>query len=188
MFIGITGGSASGKTLICNNIQQRTKKKVVVLSGDYWYKNHNKNFDHPGAFDVDEMLDCIKRLKNKQPATHPVYDYLTHSRTNVLVEIPDADCYIFEGILMLHDPRIRAEFDYKIFVDAAPDTRLIRRITRDIRERGRTLDDVIAQHVSTVEPGYKKYILPTKEYANFVIQNNSNTFEDSIVKFIANAI
>ena len=189
LIIGIGGGSASGKTLICKKIKEMTKnKKVVVLSGDYWYKNNNTNFDIPDAFDMDEMLECMTLLKKGEQGFHPVYDYKTHSRTKDTVCIPKADCYIFEGILVLHDPRVRELLDYKIFVDATPDIRLIRRIRRDIAERGRQLDDILEQHLSTVEPGYRKYILPTKGFANFVIQNHSNTFDDNIVKLISNTI
>lgn len=192
LLIGVAGGSGSGKTSICHKIEEQSKQlnvKCVILSADNWYHSHNKNFDCPEAYDWDELSQAIKLLKNGKKATAPVYDYKTHARTKERREIPDADCYILEGILVLSNTSVVEELDYKIFVDTPCELRLSRRIRRDLQERGRTdVIEILDQHDNMVVPGYNNYIAPTKNKADIIIPNGKKDINDPAINLVANFI
>jgi uridine kinase len=199
LVVGVGGGSASGKTSICRRIQDDLVKSgitCVTLSADNWYHNHNTNYDCPQAYNWKELNDCISSIRSKANnpngesivITHPVYDYRIHCRTDTKKEIPDVMCYFIEGILVLHNEDVLDELDVKIFVDAKSDTRLIRRIRRDLEERARDVDGILEQHETMVQPGYNMYIHPTRTNADFIIPNNKNKLNEVVIDFVGNAI
>ena len=175
--IGVTGGSGGGKTSTCKLIQSRllsydTSKLVTLLSMDSFYlpttKNQNNNFDHPDSFDWDLLFDILKQLKMGKSVSIPVYDFISHSRIG-FETVEASGCIIFEGILSLYDAKVRDLLDVMIFVDTPADIRLIRRLRRDITERGRSIESVLTQCENTVIPSYDQFIEPTKKYADLII-------------------
>jgi len=160
------------------------KKKVVIISQDCFYKNlttadkenvHNYNFDHPDAFDWDYIEQCLQNLKAGKQAEIPDYDFVTHSRVaEKSTIISNANIILFEGILIFHNPKLRSYLDMKIFVDTDADTRLARRVLRDINERGRELNGILHQYETFVKPAYDSYILPTKRFADVIIPRGSD--------------
>ncbi|WP_100011904.1 uridine kinase [Lentibacillus sediminis] len=177
--IGVAGGSGSGKTSVTNSICQRfSDQTILVLEQDYYYKDQshlpmeerlNTNYDHPFAFDNDLLIDHLHQLLQCQSIEKPVYDYKIHTRSNEVVEVEPKEVIILEGILILDDPRLVDMMDIKVFVDTDADLRIIRRLLRDIKERGRTLDSVIDQYISNVRPSHLQFIEPTKRYADIII-------------------
>ena len=177
--IGITGGSCSGKTSVTRAIYEVFREhSVVVIEQDYYYKDQSHmtfeerletNYDHPLAFDTDLLIDHVNKLLNRQPIDKPVYDYVRHTRADEVIHVEPKDVIIVEGILVLEDPRLRELMDIKLFVDTDPDLRIIRRIQRDIKERGRTADSVIEQYLTAVRPMHNMFIEPTKRYADVII-------------------
>ncbi|TQR19246.1 uridine kinase [Psychrobacillus vulpis] len=179
LIIGITGGSGSGKTSVTNAISEVFKNhSVVVIEQDYYYKDQshlefeerlNTNYDHPLAFDNDLLIQHIGDLLNNKPVEKPVYDYAQHTRSKETITIEPKDVIILEGILVLEDERLRDLMDIKLFVDTDSDLRIIRRILRDIHERGRTVDSVVDQYINVVRPMHNQFIEPTKKYADVII-------------------
>ncbi|WP_391202045.1 uridine kinase [Psychrobacillus sp. L4] len=179
LIIGITGGSGSGKTSVTNAISEVFKNhSVVVIEQDYYYKDQshlkfeerlNTNYDHPLAFDNDLLIEHIHRLLNNLAIEKPVYDYAQHTRSKETIVIEPKDVIILEGILVLEDERLRNLMDIKLFVDTDSDLRIIRRILRDIHERGRTVDSVVDQYINVVRPMHNQFIEPTKRYADVII-------------------
>ncbi len=177
--IGITGGSCSGKTSVTRAIYEVFREhSVVVIEQDYYYKDQSHmtfeerletNYDHPLAFDTDLLIEHINKLLNREPIDKPVYDYVHHTRANEVIHVEPKDVIIVEGILVLEDERLRELMDIKLFVDTDPDLRIIRRIQRDIQERGRTADSVIEQYLTAVRPMHNMFIEPTKRYADVII-------------------
>ncbi|MGI2326512.1 uridine kinase [Planococcus sp. YIM B11945] len=177
--IGIAGGSGSGKTSVTNSIYEVFKENsVVVIEQDYYYKDQSNlafeerlktNYDHPLAFDTDLLIDHINQLIERKPIEKPVYNYALHTRSDETVLIDPKDVIILEGILVLEDPRLRELMDIKLFVDTDADLRIIRRLLRDINERGRTIDSVIDQYLTVVRPMHNQFIEPTKRYADVII-------------------
>ena len=177
--IGITGGSCSGKTSVTRAIYDVFRDhSVVVIEQDYYYKDQSHmtfeerlktNYDHPLAFDTDLLIEHIERLLNREAIDKPVYDYVQHTRANEVIHVEPKDVIIIEGILVLEDKRLRDLMDIKLFVDTDSDLRIIRRIQRDIKERGRTADSVIEQYVTAVRPMHNMFIEPTKRYADVII-------------------
>ena len=170
--IGVTGGTASGKTSTCLIIQKQLGQKVLIISMDNFYldnkNNNNINFDHPNSFDWNLLRNTLKYIKAGKEVEIPEYCFVTHRRIGSII-IKPTECVIFEGILSLYDKEIRDLFDIKIFVDTPADIRLIRRIRRDIEERGRTLDSVLEQCENTVIPSHDQFIEPTKKHADLII-------------------
>ncbi len=173
--IGVAGGTASGKTSTCYLIQKQLNQHVLILSMDSFYKGVSPyknpddiNFDHPEQFNWDLMISIIKLLKKGDEVDVPIYDFTTHSITG-FTHIKPETCIILEGILTLYDERVRELLDIKVFVDTPSDVRLVRRIKRDIQERGRTLESVLEQCEKTVIPSYDQFIEPTKKYADLII-------------------
>lgn len=177
--IGIAGGSCSGKTSVTRAIYDVFREhSVVVIEQDYYYKDQSHltfeerlgtNYDHPLAFDNDLLIAHIKKLLKRQPIDKPVYDYVQHTRAKEVIHVEPVDVIILEGILVLEDADLRGLMDIKLFVDTDPDLRIIRRILRDIKERGRTTDSVIDQYLSAVRPMHNMFIEPTKRYADIII-------------------
>jgi uridine kinase len=179
ILIGISGSSGSGKTLITKTIIDSIgKEKVSVIQEDSYYKDLSdipsnertgKNFDHPDAFEHNLLSQNLKDLKNGHIIEIPVYDYKTHTRTKTTNTISPKKVILLEGILILNDPDIRDLLDIRVFVDAMPDICFIRRLQRDISERGRTIDSIISQYLQTVRPMFFKYVEPSKKYADIII-------------------
>lgn len=178
-FIGVAGGTASGKTTVCSEIIQRlSNQRVVLIAQDSFYRGLTKeeearvseyNFDHPNAFDKAALLDCIKALKRREPVHIPIYDFKTHQRSSESKLVNPGEVVIVEGILVLHMEEIRKEVNMKIFVDTDDDVRLARRIKRDTLARGRDVDNVIAQYTKFVKPMFDQFIFPSKRYADVII-------------------
>lgn len=177
--IGIAGGSCSGKTSVTRAIYDVFRDhSVVVIEQDFYYKDQSHltfeerlgtNYDHPLAFDNDLLIEHIKKLLVRQPIEKPVYDYVQHTRAEEVIHVEPVDVIILEGILVLEDADLRDLMDIKLFVDTDSDLRIIRRIMRDIKERGRTTDSVIDQYLSAVRPMHNLFIEPTKRYADIII-------------------
>ncbi len=179
LVIGIAGGSGSGKTSVTNSIYDVFKEhSVVVIEQDYYYKDQSHlefeerlktNYDHPLAFDTDLLIHHVETLIDRKLVEKPVYNYSLHTRSEETIIIEPKDVIILEGILVLEDERLRELMDIKLFVDTDGDLRIIRRIMRDINERGRTIDSVIEQYLSVVRPMHNQFIEPTKRYADIII-------------------
>lgn len=177
--IGIAGGSGSGKTSVTHAIHEVFKNhNLVVIEQDYYYKDQSHlefeqrletNYDHPNAFDTDLLIADIEKLLNREPIEKPIYDYALHTRSKEIEHIEPQDVIILEGILVLADERLRDLMDIKLFVDTDSDLRIIRRILRDINERGRSIDSVVEQYLSVVRPMHNQFIEPTKRYADIII-------------------
>ncbi|HBT73730.1 MAG TPA: uridine kinase [Lysinibacillus sp.] len=177
--IGIAGGSCSGKTSVTRAIYEVFREhSVVVIEQDFYYKDQSHltfeerlgtNYDHPLAFDNDLLIEHIKKLLVRQPIEKPVYDYVQHTRAEEVIHVEPVDVIILEGILVLEDADLRDLMDIKLFVDTDSDLRIIRRIMRDIKERGRTTDSVIEQYLAAVRPMHNLFIEPTKRYADIII-------------------
>ncbi|PLS01243.1 uridine kinase [Neobacillus cucumis] len=177
--IGVTGGSGSGKTSVTKAIYESLKDhSILVLEQDYYYKDQHDlpfeerlktNYDHPLAFDNDLLIEHIEALLRYEAIDKPVYDYSIHTRSEKVIPVEPKDVIILEGILVLEDERLRNLMDIKLYVDTDPDLRIIRRLTRDIRERGRTFDSVIEQYLNVVRPMHNQFIEPTKRYADVII-------------------
>jgi uridine kinase len=186
ILIGISGASGSGKTLVAKNIFKRLgSDKVVILQEDSYYKDlsnipfddrKGRNFDHPDAFDHQLLSMHIRELLNGKTIEHPIYDYSTHSRKSETKIIGPHHIIVLEGILILNEPFLRDLMDIKIFIDTAPDICFIRRLKRDIEERGREVNSIINQYIETVRPMYFQFIEPSKRYADIIIpQGGKNT-------------
>eukprot|EP01084_Bolivina_argentea_P073221 132868_1 len=179
--IGVAGGTASGKTTLCRAIINKLKlSSVVILTMDHFYKPLTKeqhensgeyNFDHPNAFDWELLNDVLDKLKKKQIARLPQWDFTTHSRKSEYEVIDGAviDVILCEGILMFHDKNVLNKFDVKVYVKQDEDIRLIRRIRRDIAQRGRTLESVLNQYMKTVKPSHNSFCKPTQKYADMIL-------------------
>lgn len=177
--IGIAGGSCSGKTSVTRAIYEVFRgHSVVVIEQDFYYKDQSHmsfddrlktNYDHPLAFDTDLLIEHIHALLARQPIEKPVYDYVQHTRATETIHVEPKDVIILEGILVLEDERLRQLMDIKLFVDTDSDLRIIRRLQRDINERGRTTESVIEQYLSAVRPMHNMFIEPTKRYADVIV-------------------
>ena len=180
--IGISGGSGSGKTTIVRRIAE-VVPDFVCLAQDSYYKSaefvDNQhitafNFDHPSAFDTDLIVEHLRALKRGETILVPVYDFVHHRRSGETVEVAPCSLVLFEGIMVFVDPRVRELLDLKLYVDTPDDIRFIRRLERDITERGRTLESVIRQYLDVVRPGHFEFIEPTKAYADLIIPEGGN--------------
>lgn len=197
LIIGIAGGTGSGKTTVVNQIiNELPQEEVGVISQDSYYKDTSHlsyeervkiNFDHPQAIDFELLVSHLKELKKGHAIQQPVYSFIDHNRTKkTLITVPK-HVMIVEGILILTNPEIREMFDIKIFVHADSDERLIRRLKRDIAERGRDLAEVLNRYQNTLKPMHQQFIEPTKEYADIIIPTNRyNTVAVDIVRTIIN--
>lgn len=180
IIIGIAGGSASGKTSIAHQLYDYFKgyHKVKIIKQDDYYKDQSHmtleervktNYDHPLAFDTELLVEHLKKLKNKERIEKPTYDYTLHTRSQVTEVIESRDVIIIEGIFVLAEKEIRSLCDILVYVDTDSDIRFIRRLRRDIEERGRSLDSVCNQYLNTVRPMHEQFIEPSKKYAHIII-------------------
>lgn len=176
--IGVAGGSASGKTTVANRIKEEFKNSVELLSHDFYYLPYSEitfeerlklSYDHPNAFDTERLIEDIKKLKECIPIDRPVYSYTEYTRLSETVRVNPAKVIIVEGFLIFENAQLRDLMDIKVFVDTDADERLIRRIVRDVNERGRSLDSVINQYISTVKPMHEQFVEPTKKYADIIV-------------------
>lgn len=176
--IGVSGGSASGKTTVATRIKEACKDSVELLSHDFYYLPHDDlpfeertklNYDHPNAFDTERIINDIKCLKQGIAIDRPVYSYKEHTRLAETVRVNPAKVIIVEGFMIYENVELRELMDIKIFVDTDADERLIRRIVRDVNERGRSLESVIAQYTNTVKPMHEQFVEPYKKYADIII-------------------
>jgi uridine kinase len=179
MFIGICGGTGSGKTTIARSIVDAVgPTEVVLVEQDSYYRNladmplderHQANFDHPDSIDSDMLVNHLKRLKQGERVKMPLYDFRTHTRTSKIEIIEPKPVVIVEGILIFAEPRVLSMLDVRVYVDTPDDIRFIRRLQRDITERGRTVESVIAQYHRTVRPMHHEFVEPSKRYADIII-------------------
>ena len=178
ILIGIAGGTGSGKTTLTRHLKEHFGPEVSVISHDSYYKRQDGktleerakvNYDHPAAFDTDLLIEHLKELKAGRPIQCPVYSYVEHNRTAKTREILPTKVIIVEGILIFQNPTLRDMFDIKIFVETDADVRILRRAMRDVEERGRTLQSVVTQYLTTVKPMHEQYVEPSKKFADIIV-------------------
>jgi len=179
MIIGICGGTGSGKTTVANRILESVStNEVVFIQQDSYYRNLTDlpldyrqvaNFDHPDALDNDLFVNHVRKLKAGEAIVLPIYDFKTHTRLNEVRKVEPKPIVIVEGILIFADPRLLEQMDIKVFVDTPDDIRFIRRLRRDLAERGRTVESVIEQYVATVRPMHMQFVESSKRYADVII-------------------
>lgn len=183
LFIGLAGGSGSGKTTIAEAVVERLEGRVALLPHDAYYRHMPEltfdertkvNYDHPASLETELLVKHLESLRSGVAIDHPVYDFATHLRAEETVRIEPGRVVVVEGILVLAEPELRSELDLKIFVDTDADVRLARRIDRDIAERGRTVDAVIDQYFSTVRPMHLEFVQPSMRYADLIIPEGFN--------------
>jgi uridine kinase len=190
--IGIGGGTGTGKTTLAERLAaQYSSLGTVIVDQDSYYKDQahlsfeqrvHTNYDEPAALDYDLLVRHIERLVAGEPIEKPCYCFLTHTRTGEVVEIRPAPLVIIEGVMALVDERLRALMDLKIYVEADADIRLLRRLVRDVRDRGRTLESTVTQYRETIRPMHRRHIEPTKAYADLVIDTTEGALEGSLAQ------
>ena len=185
LVIGIAGGTGSGKTTLMKSIMNRFGDVVTVLSHDNYYYRHDEltyeerckiNYDEPAALETDLMARHLNCLRNGQAIDCPVYDFTQHNRSDETTRIEPKNVIIVEGILIFENEPLRNLMDIRIFVDTDSDVRLCRRIVRDVRDRGRTLESVVSQYLGTVKPMHEMYVEPSKKYANIIVPEGGQNF------------
>ena len=178
MIIGSAGGTGSGKTTLTLRLKERFGDDVSILSHDNYYKSHSDmpyeartklNYDHPDAFDTPRMIADLEALRRGEAIQSPTYDYTIHDRARETVEVRPTKVVVVEGILIFENRTLRDLMDIKIFVDTDADVRILRRITRDVKERGRSLDSVVTQYLTTVKPMHEQFVEPSKRFADIVV-------------------
>lgn len=184
IFIGVCGGSGSGKTTIVHRINSEVpEKSIAIMEHDAYYKDQSNltyeqrcktNYDHPFAFDTDLFVKHIKELKKGNTIQKPIYDYGIHNRKKETITAEPKEIIIVEGLLIFYEERIRELLDIKIYVDTDADIRILRRIVRDMNERSRSLDSVINQYLSTVRPAHEQFIEQSKKYADIIVTEGGN--------------
>lgn len=191
VIIGIAGGTGSGKSTFTNRLKAFFGDQITVIYHDNYYRRHDDipfeerkliNYDHPSALETDLLVQHLEELKAGRSIECPVYDFAKHNRSNDVVVINPSRVIIVEGILILQDARLRDIFDMKIYVDADADERILRRAMRDMKERGRDLDNIIEQYLTTVKPMHYMYVAPTRYLADIVINSGFNDVAFDIVK------
>ena len=191
IIIGIAGGTGSGKFTFTNRLRDRFGDNITVIYHDNYYKRHDDipfeerkklNYDHPDALETALLIEHIKRLRNGESIECPVYDYTVHNRSDKTVRIDPRKIILIEGILLLADPRLRSLLDIKIYVEADADERILRRILRDVKERGRDIDNIVEQYLTTVKPMHYLYVEPTRATADIVINSGMNDVAFDIVQ------
>ena len=185
MFIGICGGTGSGKTTIARSIVEAVgRQNVVLVEQDSYYRNladmplderHQANFDHPDSIDSDMLVNHLTRLRQGLMIEMPLYDFVTHTRSDKIIKIKPRPVVIVEGILIFSEPRVLDLLDMRVFVDTPDDVRLMRRLRRDITERGRTFERTLEQYERTIRPMHFEFVEPSKRHADIIIPEGSNT-------------
>lgn len=178
MIIGIAGGTGSGKTTLTRRLKERFGEHVSVVTHDNYYKAHpdmsyeertKLNYDHPDAFETERMIRDLAALRRGEAIFCPVYDYTVHDRSAETQEVRPTRVIIAEGILIFHDKALRELMDIKIFVDTDADVRILRRIIRDVKKRGRSLDSVVSQYLTTVKPMHEQFVEPSKRHSDIIV-------------------
>jgi uridine kinase len=178
LVIGIAGGTGSGKTTLTNRLKERFGKDISVISHDNYYRSQDDisfeervktNYDHPDSFETDLLIEHLKQLKNGHSIECPVYSFSEHTRTKDTRKIDPTKVIIVEGILIFQNPELLNMLDIRIFVDTDPDVRILRRILRDVKERGRSLDSVVTQYLATVKPMHEQFVEPSKRNADIIV-------------------
>ena len=189
--IGIAGGSGSGKSTFAERLKAAFPNHVSLISCDNYYLPHDDlplqerallNYDAPEALEFPLMVRHLEQLKSGQPAQCPVYDFTLHTRSDRITQIEPRPIILIDGILIFHDPSLRACMDLKIYVETDADERILRRARRDMMERGRDLDSVIHQYLTTVKPMHNTYVNPTKEFADVILNGGKNEQAFQLVK------
>ena len=194
--IGVAGGTGSGKTTLVKALVNRFGDNISVLSHDNYYKRHDEmsyeerthlNYDCPDAFDTDMMIEHLRMLKNGQAIDCPTYDYTIHNRSNDTITVNPAPVIIVEGILIFASQELCDMMDMKVFVDTDADVRILRRIVRDVKERGRTLDSVVNQYLTTVKPMHEQFVEPSKRKADLIVPEGGRNMValDMLIKWVA---
>ena len=191
IIIGIAGGTGSGKSTFTNRVKEAFGDRVSVVYYDNYYKAHDDmpleeraliNYDHPDSFETALLVEHLEMLRNGLPVECPVYDYTVHNRTKETITILPADVILVEGILVLHDERLKKLMDIKIYVDADADERILRRVVRDVKERGRDVEGIAKQYLTTVKPMHYLFVEPTKYNADIVINSGLNNVAFDVIK------
>lgn len=178
IIIGIAGGTGSGKSTMIKRIKKEFNDEISILSHDFYYKEHSElpfeereklNYDHPNAFDTSLMVEHVKQLKDGKAIERPVYDFVIHNRVKDTVTVEPAKVIIVEGILIFENTELLNLFDIKVFIDTDADVRIIRRILRDVRERGRSMESVINQYLTTVKLMHEQFVEPSKKNADIIV-------------------
>ncbi len=191
MIIGIAGGTGSGKSTFTNRLKEQFKNDVAVIYHDNYYRRQDEvpfeerkkmNYDHPDSLETDLMLKHLRMLKEGKAVDCPVYDYSLHNRSDQTIHIEPKKIILAEGILLLADKRIQDLLDIKIYVEADADERILRRIVRDVKERGRDLDNIVEQYLTTVKPMHYLYVEPTRAIADIVINSGMNNVAFDVVQ------
>ena len=186
--IGITGGSGSGKSTVVKRIKERYPNAVLIEMDNYYksatFVNNSNitayNFDHPDAFDMDLLMQNLASLKEGKSCMMPQYDFVHHTRKEEFVKVEPSSIIVIDGLMVFYDERVRKLLDLKLYVDTPADIRFIRRLKRDVAERGRTVESVIEQYTNVVRPGHYNFIEPSKAYADLIIPEggyNDNAME-----------
>lgn len=191
MIIGIAGGTGSGKSTFTNRLKAEFGDEIAVVYHDNYYRRQDDvpfeerkkvNYDHPDSLETDLLVEHLKKLKRGEAVECPVYDYSQHNRSDRVVRIEPRPIILAEGILLLADPKLRELIDIKIFVEADADERIIRRIMRDVKERGRDLENIVTQYLTTVKPMHYLYVEPTRALADVIINSGKNDVAFDIVR------
>ena len=189
--IGIAGGTGSGKSTFTNRLKAYFGDRITVMYHDNYYRPHDDlpfeerqkiNYDHPDSLETDLLIEHLKALREGKAIDCPTYDFAHHTRAKKIVRVEPRRVIIVEGILILQDPRLRDLFDIKIFVEADADERILRRVTRDIKERGRSLENIMEQYLTTVKPMHYLYVEPTKTVADLILNSGLNDVAFDIMK------
>ncbi len=191
LMIGVAGGTGSGKSTFTNRVKAEFGDKVSVIYYDNYYRAHDDlpfeerkliNYDHPDAFETDLFIKQLRELKEGKAIDCPVYDYTVHNRSKETVRIEPAKVIIVEGIMVLQNPDLRDLLDIKIYVEADADERILRRVIRDVKERGRDVEGIAAQYLATVKPMHYIYVEPTKYMADIVMNSGMNDVVFDVIK------
>jgi len=178
IIIGIAGGTGSGKSTLAENIKKEFTNNITMLSHDYYYKNHpdlsfeervKLNYDHPDSIETSLLIEHLKKLKNGEIIYRPNYSFVEHKREETTVEVVPKKVIILDGILIFENKELRDMMDIKIFVDTDADIRFIRRLLRDVEQRGRTLNSVVSQYCTTVKPMHEQFVEPSKKFADIIV-------------------